>query len=214
MKCRDERSEDMSQCRFCFPLLFFFFSSQPVYLISLCQTRRRRFTHTTGRYLSARGATTRQRKAGCVFSSPQLCTMLMLPEIFKEQARACHHFFLRHEACINRHLRHGKEAVVSFHLTFQSESKCIISCTPTHPFLSLSSLSLPPLLSLTHTYTHARTHTHTHMHAQSHNHAHKHAHTCTRTTKHRSKTASLCWTNGAGVLRARQHRCVINFLRE
>jgi hypothetical protein len=27
------------------------------------------------------------------------------------RARACHHFFLRHEACVNRHLRFGKESV-------------------------------------------------------------------------------------------------------
>ena len=151
-----------------FPLSFFLFFS--LLLISLWQTRRRRFTHTTGRYLSARGATTRQRRAGCVFSSPQLCTMLMLPEIFKEQARACHHFFLRHEACINRHLRHGKEAVVSFHFDISIGIK-MHNFMYTNASIPLS-LSLPFSLSHTHTHTHTHTCMHTIMHTNMHIHAH------------------------------------------
>eukprot|EP00277_Geminigera_cryophila_P018316 CAMPEP_0179438328 /NCGR_PEP_ID=MMETSP0799-20121207/22081_1 /TAXON_ID=46947 /ORGANISM="Geminigera cryophila, Strain CCMP2564" /LENGTH=112 /DNA_ID=CAMNT_0021219875 /DNA_START=12 /DNA_END=350 /DNA_ORIENTATION=- len=29
----------------------------------------------------------------------------------QNRARACHHFFLQHNACMNRHLRFGQEAV-------------------------------------------------------------------------------------------------------
>ena len=65
------------QCAKAFFVIYFFFLSPG----RLCQIRRRRFIHTMEPYLSVRGATTRQRRAGCVFSSPQLCTTLMLASI-------------------------------------------------------------------------------------------------------------------------------------
>jgi hypothetical protein len=41
--------------------------------------------------------------------SPLAC---LPPSLALVQARTCHHFFLRHNACVNRHLRFGQEAVV------------------------------------------------------------------------------------------------------
>ena len=43
-----------------------------------------------------------------------------LTRSFSPQARACHHFFLRHEACVNRHLRFGKASVVSSFTTLRT----------------------------------------------------------------------------------------------
>jgi len=62
------------------------------------------------RVLSACDGATRARARACTHARHARTNNAALGH---EQARACHHFFLRHEACVNRHLRFGKEAVVS-----------------------------------------------------------------------------------------------------
>ena len=107
------------------------------------------------------------------------------------QARACHHFFLRHEACVNRHLRFGKESVVliysfipvSVTLRLQKRRVHKISTRlrpfylPAQSILCAQSISLP----------HARSKTHE-LHAE------------------RRQTARNSSTIGEGVLRAPLHR--------